>query len=88
MSWILLAAAGPCGHVALVDHHEAFGATDEINTHILDNCRPLPADLDLALTSLGREELETNVGDCVSPAQIDALLARRDRLLANCATPP
>ena len=75
------------GRVTLVNHRGAFGATAEIRARILDGCRPLPADLDYALTSLERAELETNIGDYLSPAQIDALLARRDRLLTACAGP-
>jgi hypothetical protein len=48
-------------------------------------CNGLDAHLDHALRSLDRKRLDKELGPFLSDAQIDALLIRRDRILATCA---
>ena len=36
---------------------------------------------------LNAEDLKDDLGDCLNPARIDAILKRRDRVLEPCATP-
>jgi hypothetical protein len=72
------------GRMALVNHARAFGPTREIRPITLQTCRPLPADLLEGLVALNREGLMSDLGPLLSREQIDALLARRDRLLEAC----
>lgn len=72
------------GRVALVDHVRCFTPTTEIHPFLLENCTPMPADLENELRSLDQEELQTNVGGYLTPAQIDSVLARRDRIVEAC----
>ncbi len=76
------------GRVALVDHERCFTPTTEIHPFLLSNCSPMPADLEIELRSLDREELQANVGVYLTPAQIDSLLARRDRIVEACRSTP
>ena len=73
------------GRVALVDHERCFAPTTEIHPFLLSNCTPMPADLEIELRSLDREELQANVGAYLTPEQIDSVLARRDRIVEACA---
>jgi len=76
------------GRVALVDHERCFTPTTEIHPFLLSNCSPMPADLENALRSLDREELQMNLGGYLTPAQIDSVLARRDRVVEACRSCP
>ena len=72
------------GRVALVNHARAFGSTREIRPITLQTCRPMPTDLLESLVALDRDGLMSDLGRYLAPAQIDALLTRRDRLLEAC----
>ena len=72
------------GRVALMNHSRAFGTTREIRPMTLQTCRPLPADLLEGLVGLNREGLTSDLGSYLTREQIDALLARRDRLVEAC----
>jgi len=74
------------GRIALVDHERAFPTTDDVAQAMSDGCDPMPAELTVMLTALDREELLPALADSLSADQIDALLARRDRILEMCAT--
>jgi len=76
------------GRVALVDHERCFTPTTEIHPFLISNCSPMPADLENELRSLDQEELQTNVGGYLTPAQIDSVLARRDRIVEACRSAP
>jgi hypothetical protein len=75
------------GRIALVDHESAFISSAEIPMDILDGCGPMPADMEVALRSLDKEELEQGLGNYLSNAQIEALLERRDKVLDSCSAP-
>ena len=49
-------------------------------------CRPMDARLELKLGELNKKMLQEELGDYISPQQIDALLGRRDRILALCGS--
>jgi len=70
------------GRIALVGHDCAFPSSGEATP--MTPCSPMPPDLTSGLMMLDREELRTHLGDYLSNAQIDALLERRDRVLAVC----
>ncbi|GMR22751.1 MAG: hypothetical protein BMS9Abin37_1121 [Acidobacteriota bacterium] len=76
------------GRVALVDHERCFTPTTEIHPFLLANCSPMPADLENELRSLDQEELQANVGGHLTPAQIDFVLAGRDRIVETCRSAP
>ncbi len=76
------------GRVALVDHERCFTPTTEIHPFLLSNCSPMPADLENALRSLDREELQMNLGGYLTQGQIDSVLARRDRVVEACRSGP
>jgi hypothetical protein len=75
------------GRVVLVDQDEAFGLTTELDATLLSPCRPIPADLRIYLSMLNAEELQSDLGDSLTAAQIDAILKRRDRILELCGEP-
>jgi len=72
--------------VALVDQDEAFGLSPEVDAELMNPCRPMPADLRIYLMELNVEELQEDLGELLNPAQIDAVLQRRDRVLELCGT--
>jgi hypothetical protein len=72
------------GRVALVDQDEAFGLSVEVDTALLDPCRPLPANLRAQVSMLDAKTLESDLGEHLNAAQIDAVLKRRDRVLEYC----
>jgi hypothetical protein len=74
------------GRVALVDQDEAFGLSTDLDPTLLDPCRPLPADLRIYLMELDAEGLQEDLGAYIDPAQIDAILKRRDRVMELCGT--
>jgi hypothetical protein len=74
------------GRVALVDQDEAFGLSLDLEVGLLDPCRPIPADLRVYLMMLTADELQSRLGDYLNPAQIEAVLKRRDRVLELCGT--
>ena len=49
-------------------------------------CRPMDPRLELALGELNRKKLQDELGDYISSQQLDALLGRRDRILALCGS--
>ena len=72
------------GRVALVDQDEAFGLSPEVDAELMNPCRPMPADLRIYLMELNAEDLQEDLGELLNPAQIDAVLTRRDRVLELC----
>ena len=70
------------GRIALVGHDRAFPSSGEVIPET--PCSPMPPDLVSGLMMLDREELRTHLGKHLSNRQIDALLQRRDRVLAVC----
>jgi hypothetical protein len=71
--------------VALVDHERAFSLSTNIDVEsLLNSCDAVDGSLEHGLISLDREELESNLGEYLSGAQIDAILTRRDKLLEMC----
>ncbi|MCG6920249.1 MAG: metallophosphoesterase [Acidobacteria bacterium] len=72
------------GRVVLVDHEGAFGLSSDLDTALLDPCRPIPADLQIYLQMLNAGDLREKLGDSLDDAQIDAILKRRDRVLGFC----
>jgi len=68
------------GRLRLIDHSRAFSISPE-----LDWARetvPIAPSLAAALSALDRASLSANLGDLIDASQIDALLARRDKILA------
>jgi hypothetical protein len=49
-------------------------------------CRPMDPDLEASLRAMTRKESMAELGEYLSEAQIDALLGRRDRILALCGS--
>jgi hypothetical protein len=74
------------GRVALVDQDEAFGLSPEVDAELMNPCRPMPADLRIYLMELNAEDLQEDLGELLNPAQIDAVLTRRDRVLELCGS--
>ncbi len=73
-------------HVALTDHERAFSLSTEIDSEsLLNPCDAVDGSLEHGLRSLDRDELQSNLGDYLSEAQIDALLTRRDKLIEMCS---
>jgi hypothetical protein len=84
----------PVRKVMLADNSKGFPLTLEVADLLrvdepeikFDACIGLP-ELEPALRMLTREKLTATLADLVSGAQIDAVLARRDRILETCAEP-
>ena len=68
--------------VMLIDHSKAFAASRDLPAG-LEVPLAIPAQLVAALESLNRGALVARLGKLISGEQIDALLARRDLLLAR-----
>lgn len=68
--------------LALIDHSKAFSTSTELPDR-LDRPVSLPAPLAAALEELDREGLAARLGKLLSEEQIDALLERRDKILAR-----
>lgn len=66
--------------VFLIDHSKAFSASPEIDWRP-DEASTIDSSLLAALRDLDRESLDAELGDLLSGRQIEALLARRDRIL-------
>lgn len=66
--------------VFLIDHSKAFSASPEIGWQP-DETPAIDASLLAALRALDRESLDAELGALLTARQIDALLARRDRIL-------
>ncbi len=65
----------------------AFSQSPEIQAAALPHLRcPINPSLENELRTLTREELKKNLKDYLSEGQIDALLARRNRVLELCAS--
>ena len=72
--------------ILLIDHSKAFSTSTELPPR-LGPLRPVPETMVEALASLDRTAVERQLGALLSEAQIDALLERRDKLLARLAAP-
>ena len=72
------------GRLALVNHAAAFGLDTGIDASIGKRCRGIEEQVEYALKLLDRAELQADFKRYLSAAQIDALLARKDRLLELC----
>ena len=70
--------------VMLIDHSKAFSSSRELPV-TLDGQLTIPSRLAAALEGLNRAALVARLGKLISGEQIDALLARRDRILAHRA---
>jgi hypothetical protein len=68
--------------VLLIDHSRAFSTSPELPTQ-LDRDAAIPAPLATALESLDRAGLAARLAGLVDDEQIEALLARRDKILAR-----
>ncbi|MEJ2086189.1 MAG: metallophosphoesterase [Acidobacteriota bacterium] len=76
------------GRIAIADNTKAFGTAVELDPQWFEaSCGPLRADLAHALRSLSQESLQQLIGTYLSPAQIEALLGRRDSILRRCSDP-
>ena len=85
--------------IMISDNSMAFSLSPEVQQRFLstrlegvpdDIIRALPCDqmgaaLEHALASLDKQALQSNLGEYLSAAQIDALLHRRDRILEACS---
>jgi len=69
----------------LADDYETRDRDGQVKWLRLPVCRYLDASLASGLSSLTPDELRKNVGKYLSKQQMEALLARRDRILATCA---
>ena len=73
------------GRIALVDHEGAFSTNTEVDPQFLPSpCAAVTPSLEHALASLERNELQSDLGEYLSEAQINALLVRRDKILELC----
>ena len=78
--------------IMLADHTRGFPLTSEVEEILarqlpevdLGPCRPMDPALELALMSLAKGRLLAELDGDLSAEQIDALLARRDRILGLC----
>ncbi|MEE8522626.1 MAG: metallophosphoesterase [Thermoanaerobaculia bacterium] len=68
--------------VFLIDHSQAFPVSSELFWGE-DEIPRIPPELVEALRSLRRDSLEAELGELLSGRQIDALLERRDKILAR-----
>ncbi len=66
--------------VLLIDHSKAFSTSPDLPADV-GQALSIPAPLARGLRSLNRQDLGKQLGELLSDTQIDALLARRDRLL-------
>jgi hypothetical protein len=73
------------GRIALVEHERAFVTSADIPAELLATYCPIPADIELELERLSREELQLGLGEYLSDRQIEALLKRRDKVLSSCS---
>ena len=70
------------GTVLLIDHSKAFSTSPDLPDG-LGGLPPLPASLTKALAGLDRKAVSAELGELISAAQIEALLTRRDKILAR-----
>ena len=78
--------------IHLGDNSKGFPLTTEIDDFLtleegeirIDACE-MSADMRLALDELMLGDLQKELGPYLEPRQIDALLARRDRILQACS---
>ncbi len=67
--------------VWMIDHTRAFRDSHELrNADAVTKC---PPDLLRSLKALRRRDVEQQMGDLLTPAEIDGLMARRDRIVAK-----
>jgi hypothetical protein len=70
----------------IADSTKAFSTSTEINPELLTPpCGPFEPDQELYWSTITREDIEAAVGTYLSREQIDALLARRQRIRDKCA---
>ena len=72
------------GTVLLIDHSKAFSTTADLPAQAAGDLS-VPPSLAKALERLDRPNLVSQLGELISDAQIDALLDRRDKILAGAA---
>ncbi len=72
--------------VMLIDHSKAFSTSPELPSQ-LGPIGPLPETTVEALESLDPQTVERQLGSLLSEAQVEALLERRDEILARLAAP-
>lgn len=68
--------------VFLIDHSQAFPVSSELSREG-DEVPRMPPEMAEALGSLRRDSLAAELGELLSDRQIDALLERRDKILAQ-----
>ena len=69
----------------VADNTKAFSTSLELNPNLMTPpCGPIREDRELFLRSLTHQDIKDAAGRYLSDAQIDALLARRDRFLEKC----
>ncbi len=69
--------------VFLIDHSEAFTQSPELPSRSAEHPFAMSPDLAAALAALDRRTLEAQLRDLLSGGQIEALLARRDKILGT-----
>jgi hypothetical protein len=72
------------GRIALVDHARAFTESNEIAAYLPVPCTGVDPELLMHLRSLDAGGLKAAVGSQLTSRQMEAILARRDRILARC----
>jgi hypothetical protein len=69
----------------LIDHSRAFQLSPDLPDGFLERPCLIPQSLERKLASLEAKPLKVLFGDLIDDEQIDALLARRDKILAKIA---
>ena len=73
--------------IALADNSVSFPESSAVEPYLPEGCGPVSAGFLAALRSLERRELIEELDDLVSVDAIDALLARRNKLVELCERP-
>ena len=68
----------------VMDNGIAFTERGEIDPYMPEGCGPVGAGFQNGLRRLESGVLKKELGKLLSKAQLDAILARRDKLVAEC----